>query len=238
MKILRSIGVLFSLLVCFGCAAPPTRPPAYFGADAREIASNGMSYWEGSARTPAYLSVRMSRRNRAPAREATVYAGSLDLRSSAPVVMRSTFTLTEGASVPFRYEFNVRNAHASAEAGRMTVYTPAALDVVVGCSLGRCWADSKPIEISPEGSVALISKTVWIELRAARKTDSVAEALRKDGECAVLHDRLMKLERGSDLSLERSYERNGCEAWLDEHGGVGAAWRRVRMAQWVTIRGD
>ena len=236
MKTSKSAGLFAALLVLSGCAA--TRPPAYFGADAREIGSNAMSYWEGSARTPAYLSVRMSRRHRAPAREATVYAGSLDLRSSAPVVMRSTFTLTEGASVSFRYDFNVRNARESAEAGRMTVYTPAALDVVVGCALGRCWADSKPVGISPEGSVALKSKEVWIELRAARKADSMAEALRKDNECAFLHDRLMKLPDGADKSLERSYARHGCEAWLDEHGGVGAAWRRVRVAQWTTIRGD
>jgi hypothetical protein len=180
----------------------------------------------------------MRRRRPARPREGAVYAGILDLRSSAPAVMSSTFTLTEGASVSFHYDFNVRSGRELAAAGRTSVYTPGALDVVVSCALGRCWADSKPVEISPEGSVALRSKPVRIELRAERKMDDVAGTIKKDTECAALHDSLMKLEGDAARSVERSYAKIGCEAWLDEHGGVGAAWRRVRVAQWTTIRGD
>jgi hypothetical protein len=132
-------------------------------------------------------------------------------------------------------------------------YFPGAVDVVVQCGQGKCRAESKPQKISPEGRIALRSKRIRIAARAAK--DAVSEAIKKDNECAILHDSLRSL-RDQDSSIrsftakfgeaetramakrvERSYAAKGCAAWLDEHGGVGAAWRRVRVAQWTSFKG-
>lgn len=239
MKLWKWIGPLLLLPPFAGCAARP----AYFGDDARLLRQNGAQYWEASAETASYLRVRM-RRRRVQAAEATEYAGTLSLASSAPVVMRSTFTLAEGASASFHYDFNDRVDDESAQSGKTLGFIPAALDVVVACAQGKCWADSKLLDISPEGRVELKAATLLAGDRGARKggdaRDSAAEALVRDGECAALHDRLNSL-RDRDASsgkVRRDYEEKGCAAWLEEHGGVGAAWRRVRVAKWTTIGGS
>ena len=107
------------------------------------------------------------------------------------------------------------------------------------------WGDSKSPELSP---VALKSR----KTRAAKL--AVSASLKKDNECAILHDSLKSL-RNQDASIraftakfgetetramakrvQRNYEVKGCASWLDQHGGVGSAWRRVRVAQWTSFR--
>jgi hypothetical protein len=256
MKSWRSIGPLLLLLPFGGCAE--TRP-VYFGADARSIHENGADYWEGAAQAPSYLQVRMRRRRQAPELDATVYTGTLSLHSIAAAVMRSTFTMTEGASASFHYDFNVNVARELAQSGRTSSYFPDALDVVVVCAQGTCGADSKPLEISPQGTVELRSMPILIEMRAPPSSSgsvkaAAAESLAKDNECAILHDSLKSLrERDASIRsfiarygdaetgamakrVRRNYTRKGCAAWLEERGGVGAAWRRVRVSQWMTSR--
>ena len=148
--------------------------------------------------------------------------------------MRSSFTLTEGASEIFHYSFSG--------------YTPGAADVVVACAKGECSADSKAVKISADGRIALKPKKIKDDGRAA------SEAVKKDNECAILHDSLRSLDR-RDASLRaftakfgeaetlamakrvrRSYEAKACETWLEQRGGVGAAWRRVRVSQWTSFK--
>ena len=253
MKLSQWIVPLLLLSTFGGCAARP----AYFGNDARLLRDSEASYWEAAAETPAYLQVRMLRRRPAPGREseseATEYAGTLNLASTAPTVMRSTFTLAEGASASFHFDFNARSTGEAAQSGQVLSYIPGAADVVVQCAQGKCWADAKPVMISPEGRIALKTKRMRIVARAA--TAAVSEALKKDNECAILHDSLRSLHdqdasirsftakfgeaetRAMAKRVERSYAAKGCAAWLDEHGGVGAAWRRVRVAQWTSFKG-
>ncbi len=226
-----------------GCAARP----AYFGDAARTVQENGTVYWEAPALAPAYLQARMRRRRRAPAREAAVYDGTLNLRSSAPAALRSTFILTEGSSVTLHFALN--------SAGAPARYEPEALDVVVACARGACRADSKPLPILPDGRVDVKAKRARRpEKRASVRTAADAAALaagdavRKDAVCAALDDALTRsrtrVERsgGSETPEERSargrYALEGCASWLDERGGVGAARRRVRLSQWTSLRGD
>jgi hypothetical protein len=250
MKPSNAISLLL-LLAFSGCAARP----AYFGDEARVVGENGARYWEAAARTPSYLQVRMRRlrpeAGRSSAPEATEYAGTLSLGSSAPAVLRSTFTLAEGASASFHYDFNAPASRDSGRSGRAFRYFPGGLDVVVACAQGKCWADSEPLKISPEGWIALKSKKL-----ARGAGAGLSESLKKDNECAILHDSLLSL-RGLDASIraftarfgeaetramakrvQGNYAAQDCAAWLDEHGGVGAAWRRVRVAQWTSFRGD
>jgi hypothetical protein len=162
--------------------------------------------------------------------------------------MRSTFTVAEGASAAFHYDFTSR-------------YAPAALDVVVACVQGTCRADSKPLAISPDGGIALKRRKPRIAARPAPKTrkaasaaaeePSSAESLDKDNECAILHDSLKSLHdrdpairafaakfgedetRAMAERVRRHYEAKSCAAWLDRRGGVASAWRRVRLARWA-----
>lgn len=257
MKPWSCAGPILFLLTFAGCAA--TRP-IYFGADARTLHEYGADYWEGSVQAPSYLQVRMRRRLEAPL-ESAVYTGTLSLASIAPEVMRSTFAFAEGGSASFHYDFNAHVARELAESGRTSSYFPGTLDVVVACAQGKCWIDSKPLEISPEGGVGLESKAILIEMRPAPKTGRTAkaaasESLTKDNECAILHDSLKSL-RERDASIRsftarfgdaetramaervgRNYARKGCAAWLEERGGIGAAWRRVRVSQWTSLRGN
>ena len=240
-----SLSIIPLLLLSFSACA---ERPAYFGTDARVLPENGANYWEASADAPSYLRVRMRRRQAPgnPAPVATEYAGTLSLSSIAPAVMQSSFTLSEGASAAFHYDFNSPSAP-----GQSSNYFPVALDVVVSCAKGKCWADSKLVKISPEGRIALKSRKLRSEARAA--ASAVSEALKKDNECAILHDSLRSLHdhdasiraftakfgeaetRAMAKRVEGSYEAKACAAWLDQHGGVGAAWRRVRVAQWTRI---
>ena len=75
MKMSRSIIPLLALLS--GCAVRP----AYFGNDSRLRSENGSTYWEASAKTPAYLQARMRRRQASgnPTPEKTEYIGSLEV---------------------------------------------------------------------------------------------------------------------------------------------------------------
>ena len=250
MNFSESIAPLLLLLFFSGCAARP----AYFGNDARVLRENGGKYWEASAKAAPYLQVRMRRRLGSPAPEAIEYAGTLVLGSSAPAVMRSTFTLAEGASASFHYDLNAHVARESERSGLTSSYFPGALDVVVACARGLCRADSKPLEISPEGWIALKSKKIRDEERAALAAAS--ESLRKDNECAILHDSLRSLHdrdasirsftakfgeaetRAMGNRVQRNYAAKDCAAWLDERGGVGAAWRRVRVSQWTSFRSN
>jgi hypothetical protein len=240
-----SQAIIPLLLLSFSACA---ERPAYFGRDARVLLENGANYWEASANEPPYLQVRLRRRiiPGNPASEATEYAGTLSLGSIAPVVMRSAFTLSEGASETFHYAFN----SSSAQSGQSSNYFPDAVDVVVTCGKGRCRADSKPLKISPDGRIALKSRRLRNEARAAA---SASEALKKDNECAILHDSLRSLHdhdasiraftakygeaetRAMAKRVQGNYEAKACAAWLDGHGGVGAAWRRVRVAQWTSF---
>ena len=88
---------------------------------------------------------------------------------------------------------------------------------------------------------------------AREAASAVSEALKKDNECAILHDSLRSLQdhdasirsftakfgeaetRAMAKRVRNSYETKACAAWLDQHGGVGAARRRVRLAQWTRI---
>jgi hypothetical protein len=174
--------------------------------------------------------------------------------------MRSTFTMTEGASASFHFDFNSDVARELARSGRTFSYFPDTLDVVVVCAQGACGAQSKPLEISPQGNVELKSMPIIVETRAPARSGgsakAAAESLAKDNECAILHDSLESLrERDASIRsftakygeaetsamarrVQRSYARKGCAAWLEERGGVGAAWRRVRVSQWTTLRGN
>ena len=246
----KSIVPLFILAAAFaGCAARP----AYFGSDARAVRENGASYWEASAGTAPYLQVRMRRPRGTAAPEAIRYAGTLSLDSIAPAVMRSTFTLAEGASASFHYDFNAPAVRNSAQSGPAVRFFPGALDVVVACARGKCRAESTPVEISPEGRVALTAKKIRIDAGAAKA--AAEKSVKKDNECAILHDSLRSLrERDASIRsftakygeaetqamakrVRSNYAAKDCAAWLDERGGVGAAWRRVRVAQWTSFRG-
>jgi hypothetical protein len=225
MKTFESTAALCLAALVSGCAVRP----AYFGNDARVLRENGASFWEAPAKSPSYLQVSMRRRVRDPERDrafpAIEYAGTLRLTSGAPTVMVSTFTLTEGGSTSFHYDFPNR-------------YLPSAADVVVVCAAGMCRADSRPPAISPEGRLELKTRKVRTEARAPGAPDP--GSLKMDKQCAILHDGLSGL-RDQDAAakrVERNYAALGCAAWLDEHGGVGAAWRRVRVAQWTSFRRD
>jgi hypothetical protein len=110
--------------------------------------------------------------------------------------------------------------------------------------------DSTPRKVPLRG-VAL--KTIKTRNASRAAAAAVSEALRKDNECAILHDSLRSL-RDQDASIRAftarfgeaetramagrvrsSYEAKGCAAWLVQRGGVGAAWRRVRVAQWTRM---
>ncbi len=182
----KSQAIVPLLLLSF-CAC--AERPAYFGTDARVLLENGANYWEASARAPSYLQVRMRRRKIPgnPAEEAIEYAGTLSLDSSAPAVMRSSFTLSEGASATFHYAFN-----DPSRSGQNVDYFPGARWTSSSrAARGRCWADSKPLQISPEGRIALKSRKRRNEARAAAAAAS--EELKKDNECAILHDSLRSL---------------------------------------------
>jgi hypothetical protein len=238
------IVVSTALLANFaGCAARP----AYFGSGARVVQENGAAYWEAAALTPAYLQVRMRRPRRAVAGAPDVYEGTISLRSIDAIVLRSSFTLAEGSSATFHYEFNSRPAAA-------VRYDPGALDVVVACARGACRAAAKHAPIAEDGTIALKKRRrLRPEKRAAATTaDSGAlaagAALRKDGECATLDDALKAArtriaQAGGGETREEQTARNrfigqGCAVWLDEHGGAGAARRRLRLSQWTSLRGD
>ena len=126
-----------------------------------------------------------------------------------------------------------------------------ASNIVIACADEMCRADSKLVKIPPEERISLKSRILRSEARAA--ANAVSEALKKDNECAILHDSLRSLhDRDASIRsftakfgeaetlamakrVQRSYEAKACGAWLDQHGGVGAARRRVRLAQWTRI---
>ena len=105
------------------------------------------------------------------------------------------------------------------------------------------WRDAKPSESSP---VRIASRAGWTS----------AQALKKDDECAILHDSLKSLHdqdasiraftarfgeaetRAMARRVRRSYEAKGCPAWLARRGGVESAWRRVRVARLTSLRMD
>jgi hypothetical protein len=242
MRLWTRAAPLLLLPLTAGCAARP----AYFGSGARLHGEGGGSYWEESVKSPPYLQARMRRPRGAPAPAATLYEGALSLVSVAPGVVRSTFSVAEGSSASFHYDFNSGVERALRKSGEAVVYSPGALDVVVACARGECRAAAAPSVIGADGTVALTARTIRdpalrarIKKRAA-KTAARAD-LRRDDECAILHERLRSFHDGGsapELKARREYDEKGCDAWLEARGGVGAAQRRVRLSQWTSLRGD
>jgi hypothetical protein len=154
-------SLIFVLLVSFlgGCAVRP----AYFGRDATLIDGSGRrSCWHGSVLSSPYVAAAMRRLDRPAPSEPAAYAGTMTLRA-ADVVMVSTFSVFEGGSAYFHYDWNAGVERALALSGQATRYFPEALDVIVTCAVGVCGVESKPLQILADGSVLLKSKKVHDE---------------------------------------------------------------------------
>jgi hypothetical protein len=218
-----------------GCAARPV----YFGADAVLTRGDSERYWLAPASSPPCLQAGMRRRLRAAPGEGARYAGTLTVRGADAVAL-STFSVAEGGSALFHYDWNAGVERELALSGRATRYEPGLLDVVVTCARGACRAESTPPLIRPDGTVSLKARKVRDAARLAQvKLESLARRRRREERAArAEEEKSLARDRACAALLDGLEMPEGCAAWLEGRGGVGAARRRIRLAQWTTISGE